>query len=591
MGWTVFYQVIRAHRFDEHELAAVSALERDVNAEPWDSEPFGLAVATRDTPEQVIARGFTKLAMNVDESTDASRICDALTRLQRLVPDACVLASDDFGVIGWDEATGFSIEGGANPPVLDVEGEAEWKSLDELVPPPAPKLKKKLAAALAAHAGGALDDAARHDEAMIVQALELVAKKDGPREAVQGLLRACDADAVARVGLSAYGRIHHGYDARRTLADALRLATDRIALAPLFLAAWSRPKGLYFYSEMDLPHEFAANVAAQPAVTARLIDDMKRAEEERAPEELVSRCAERAAELLARSGQRAAIAHLVGIARRWRRRELPRHVDHYVLHPAIEFLGRWPHPLAAPSLVLALDGSTLLARAHHQALLGVARARPEIARDLVASALDARIRPDAALEAAVLLRDTSLLAVIEPFLAYPDERTRDRAAEAVEATTGTRLPARAVDHDPESLLLHRDLQVRHAALRAIGKRADPALFLALAIAEWIDAGCQKEITRRSYTHPIDWRPWNEMVPREILDARDNKRLEWAIDVAPSVLGEQRMLAAVAPWVGAKLADAVAALGPFRLTLDAAKLEQMVREEAAAWLELGGTEET
>jgi hypothetical protein len=50
-----------------------------------------------------------------------------------------------------------------------------------------------------------------------------------------------------------------------------------------------------------------------------------------------------------------------------------------VVLPALESLGRHPHPSAAPALLLVLHGSVMRTRAEHWAIAGAARARADLA--------------------------------------------------------------------------------------------------------------------------------------------------------------------------------------------------------------------
>jgi hypothetical protein len=584
MGWTIYYQVVRAHRLDERELAAVAALEREVNAEPWDAEAFGLAIATVDTPERIIARGSTKLAMSLDESEDADRICDALTRLQRLVADAEVRATDDLGMLVWDDAEAFALGGrGSARPLVEPEGDAGWKGLRELVPPPGPTLKKKVAAALAAHAADALGEAARRDRQVIQQALELAARRDGPRDAAKALLAACDPDVVARTAFEIYPRIQHGYEAGRALDAALGRVTDPVALAPAFLEMWAHPKGIYYYGDLPLPDAFAAAIASVPEVEARLIADLPPAEAERAPEEIVSRRAARAIELLARSRRPAARRCLVVAIRRWRAAaRVPHHVVHRVLLPAIKHLARWPTVEVAPTLALVVDGSSFHWGADRDALEGLAQVRPELARPLVEAVLAAGLAPHAALAAAATLRDATLLGEVALYLAYPCRSVRRSAEAAVEAITGTRPAPREVvdaDADPEPHVLHRDREVRHRALRALGDRADPATFESLVVAERIDR-LDQQARGFAVTVPIDWRPWKDLLPPEVVEDRRGERYRWARAEAELALGPQQRLDVVAPWWD-EPAAAVAAMGPVRVALDPATRAAAERDELTA----------
>src|SRR4051812_10152746 len=436
MGWSVGYQVIRARGFDAVELAKLAALVRKVNAAPWDAEVFRLAVD--DAPVGgVAASGVIKLAMSA-ESEDGQRICDALTELQQLLPDDQVRAEDDHDTLRWNAANRrFELGAGERRPLLEHGGTG--RSVLELVPPDAPSYPPALAAALASLAGPGLDRRVRSNEAMISKALTALSQPECEAERLSRLLAACDPDAVARVGLKRYPAIAHRHHVVTALGTAFEQATDVAALAPLFLDAWRKPRGTYYYGDFPLRGAFASALAAQPAVRDRLIADLDDVESDRADSDLARRCAERAAMLLGASGDAIAIHRLVAVLRRWRGVKLTFPIRSYVLLPAIEALGRHPQPAAAPSLLLALVGSVGWSNAERFAMIGAARARPDLAAPVIRAALEQGVQLEGALAAAGELGPDAkpLISVIEPYLRYPLMGIRRRASETLGALRGT----------------------------------------------------------------------------------------------------------------------------------------------------------
>lgn len=273
---------------------------------------------------------------------------------------------------------------------------------------PAPQRKKKITAALAALAAGALPDAMRRDEQMIRQAYELLAAcgdQDPAHAELEALVAACDPDAVARAGLSD-ARNHWRSLTVRLLHDVLDRATDVPSLVPPFLKLWRSLKGPHDHMNLTLGNAFQDRIAAQPEVLARLVDDLDAIEHcEHKPSNLDCGRGERAALLLARSRRREALAHLVDILRRNRNLRMPKgldeamepwaarnvHLRDRVLMPAIRALGQQPDRLAAPSMLLAIDGRDIAWGANAWALVGAARGRPDLGAMLVECLPDRRV--------------------------------------------------------------------------------------------------------------------------------------------------------------------------------------------------------
>jgi hypothetical protein len=575
MGWSVGYQVIRERGFDDAQLAQLAALVREINETPWDAEVFRLMIDDA-LVGGVAAWGVIKLAMTA-ESEDGGRICEALTRLQELLPDDQVCAEDDHDTLGWSAAYHrFELGAGERRPLLEHGGAG--RSVLELVPPEAPRYPPALAAALASLAGPGLDRSVRRNEAMISKALTALSQPECEAERLSRLLGACDPDAVARVGLKRYPAIAHRYHAVAALGVAFDNATDVAALAPLFLEAWRKPRGTYYYGDFPLRGAFASALAAQPAVRDRLIADLDDVESDRADSDLTRRCAERAAMLLGASGDPIAIRRLVAVLRRWRGVALTFTIRSYVLLPAIEALGRHPHPAAAPSLLLALVGSVGWSNAERFAMVGAARARPDLAAPVIQAALEQGVQLEGALAAAEELGPGArpLIAMIEPYLQYPVMGIRRRASETLGALRGT---APAIDEtiDPEQFVLHREDEARCDALRAIYRRKDPALLRSLVVGLTIHDALRRQT---DYSTVPFW--WSDLadLPEEVRRAPSDARLAWVRDHADAMFGPQRILAPIAEVLHQPIADIIAAYGSRRLQLDGATQAVLVAEEAA-----------
>ncbi len=582
MGWSVYYQVVRERRLDAGELALVAGLVRDANAQPWDSESFGLAVPAAEQPSGVIARGCTKLSMD-DGSDDGERICDALSKLQALLPSASVRAADDFEELGWNAAQQRFDFGARERRALEKQAhDGDWASVLTLVPPDAPVRPATLDAALAAVAAGTgLDAASRHDDALIGEALQAMSAPEAVTDPLRAVLAACDPDAVARAALARYPEIQHGYHTRSAIHDALRAVTDVAALAPAFVTAWGQPKGTYYYGDLSLPDGFAAALAAESLVQDRLLADLADLDEGRADSDIAQRRSARAAELLAASRTPRARRWMLEMLGRRRGAEASHAVRYHLLLPVLEGLGRYPDPAVAPTLLLALDGSDGCTRADKQAIIGAAQVAPDLALPVLRSLLQRGLGLSGALAAARGLgaRALALADVIEPYLAYPLRWVRLEARDALAALRGTTPAPEAPGPEPESCVLHPDREVRHEALRLLHDRKDTSLFRSLVLAEVIDAELRRVTDYPGL--PFSWWEWKGLLPEDIIQTRPAQRAAWARSEAAAALGPQRILDALAAVQDRPVADVVADYPPQHFHLDQPTHTALLAAEASA----------
>ncbi|MCC6995701.1 MAG: hypothetical protein IT370_13915 [Deltaproteobacteria bacterium] len=573
---------MRERRLDAAELALVASLVRDANAQPWDAESFGLAVPAVEQPSGVIARGCTKLSMD-DGSEDGERICDALSKLQALLPSASVRAADDFEQLGWNAAQQrFDFGARERRALHDDEHPGDWSSVLTLVPADAPVRPATLAAALAAVAAGSgLDAASRHDDVLIGEALEAMSAPEAVTDPLRAVLAACDPDAVARAALARYPEIQHGYHTRSAIHDALRAVTDVPALAAAFVTAWGQPRGTYYYGDLSLPDGFAAAIAAEPLVQDRLLADLADLDQGRADSDLAQRRSARAADLLAASRTPRARRWMIELLARRRGTEASHAVRYHLLLPVIEGLGRHPDPALAPTLLLALHGGDGCTRADKQAILGAAQAAPELTLPVLRSLLERGVALAGALAAArgMGARALALADVIEPYLRYPLRWVRLESRDALAALRGTAPEAEAPGPEPESSVLHPDREVRHEALRQLHDRKDTSLFHSLVIAELIDAELRRVTDFPGL--PFSWWEWKGLLPEAIIQGRPAQRAAWVRSEAAAALGPQRILGPIAAVQERPPAEVAAGYPAQHFHLDPATHAALLAAEARA----------
>lgn len=139
---------------------------------------------------------------------------------------------------------------------------------------------------------------------------------------------------------------------------------------------------------------------------------------------------------------------------------------------------------------------------------------------------------------------------------------------------------RAGVRDVEAQMLARDREVRHDALRAIHDRKDPSLFVALCVAEQIDA----HLRARADDYPglpFSWWDWKGVIPNHVIEMRSAERLAWARGEGASTLPAQRLPPVIAAVADTPPRDVAAAYGSLVIRFDdATRAELLAREEAA-----------
>lgn len=578
MGWTAYYQVVRDRPLDDDELANLAKLVRAEQAEAWDGETFSLAVATSPHPGHIVAKGWQKLPMD-EGSPDPSRLCNALDRLEAAVPGGTVNVSDDFGVFARGP-DGFTLAGGTRRELVDDTGGA-WESVLTLVPvehayPPA------IAAALARLQASGLTDADRTDETLVAAALEQLSTPEVKPEPLKTLLAACDPDTVARTGLAHY-TTYDGYEARAALSSAFGAARDVPALASAFVAAWSKPKGTYFYGDFPLWGEFGIAIARQPAVRDRFIADLDEIESGASDDELARRRCARAAVLLGGSRDPRALRRLADTVKRCRGQSQPHDLRYYLYLPALEGLGAAGDPAWLATGLLALDGSDAASRGEanviEQSLVANAELAAPVVRVLLAGGI--AIRPALSAIERAGTAAASFADAVEPYLQHPLPGIRYQARATMAALRGVERERIDDDElrDPETNMLHADLETRHAAQRKISERKDKSLVLALAIAERVDAHLRAVSGYPGL--PFSWWDWQGVLPKKVIEMRGPEQIAWMRGEGASEIGPQRIPGAVAAIADTPAKDVAATYpSPFIRFDDATRAKLAALEDRA-----------
>ncbi len=527
MGWTAWYQLLRDRKLSDEEKRALGELVRRVNEKPWDSESFGLGLAPDARPDRVLAQGWNKLGMNLDESPDARRLVDALNQALDLVPGAEIRVSDDFKAFGWDAAA-RRVELSAKPtaPLLDVPGSAlvDAVSFAPAIPLPAD---------LAALVGG---DRPITDASVIEKVLAMLEKLDGNdagAKVLEQVLARCDKDKLARAALPRYGTLGRK-PAWRVVQEALNAVSPVEPLVPAFLDIWCRSEGLYWHHDMYLGDAFEERLAADPTVVKRLEQDITSVEGPDELEERLYRRAERAIPLLARRRNDRALAFLLSLVKRARERKMHWQHDFNVRHTALRALAAWGDARCFATFAVELgrmtDGQAII---HPEMTASMVRTDPGRARPIVTKLAEVWALGSRIVEPLAILRDTAGLQRVLPALVGWERTDAIRRLREL----GVTVPA-AQEADPpyESLVLHPSRELRQAALRKIHERKDPKTFYSLVLAEAVDA----ELRARSKDSslPFSWWTWKELLPEKAPQASISAKMGWAQGEGRARLGEQ-----------------------------------------------------
>jgi hypothetical protein len=551
MGWTASYQLLRQTPLSPEEIAALAQLNQDAHAEPWEGEPFTIAIAPNARPDGVLAAGWTKLPNG--ESDDPERLGILLERMVALVSGAELRVIDDYG---W-----FERPGKRAPEWLSIEY-GELIDPARLAPPALPRLPDVAERIAAELAGDSPVVASRQEIEALYRALVVL---DGVSQAVTGALDQKSAveklldrgvpEVVSLVGLECYPELFTHYIARAVLGRALDRVTDFAPLVESFLTAWTEGEGVYYYGDMPLPDRFCDALAVYPEVWQQMRDELKRCEQ--LPEdELQQRRGVRAVEFLVRSRDNTALAAVLELILNWRHKPRSFRFDHGVWSAAHEQLARHGDERAFAALALYLDTMKSFTRSHAAALAGLVRIDARRAAGYVTALAAAEVLLPVVVDLLPQLGDAGAIAQLRRLAAFPCKDLRHRARDGL-ARLGVEAGAPVEQPLPEELLLHHVHDVRERALREVHQRKDPALYLSLVAAAAVDAHLRARTDSPSL--PFTWYGWDDRLPEPVLRMRAEQTLSWAVAHAEELFGAQTILPAIAPVLTAgsrTIADAI-----------------------------------
>lgn len=130
-------------------------------------------------------------------------------------------------------------------------------------------------------------------------------------------------------------------------------------------------------------------------------------------------------------------------------------------------------------------------------------------------------------------------------------------------------------------MLTRDRDVRHDVLRAMHGRKDTSLFVALCIAEQIDA----HLRARADNYPglpFSWWDWKGVIPKSVIEMRGAERLAWARGEGAAMLGEQRLPPVIAAVADRDPREVAGSYGSLTIHFDDATRARLVAREDAAF---------
>ena len=576
MGWTIVYQFVRPDPPTVAELAALGALVRKANADGWDGESFGLAIRREASADGVIAEGMSKLGMSLDESDDAERMVNAINAVLAALPEARVRLFDDYGFFGIDESGRSTLTGDPTEKPIDV-AYGELVALSELVPPVVtlpPTLRKAL------ERMGEHKPEMAHKPTVIAQALTAHATlndDDPQRPQIDALLDSVPLVDRAVVGMCRYGSLAKQNDVRchvLGLVDEVARLGDVGPLVKPFLAAWRKPRGLYYYGDMGLADTTIVRLAEHADVRRQMAADVAESEDADANEEMPFRRAEKAAQFLAASGEPTAIAQLVELVRRYRNADVTWRLRLYTLDAAVEALGKFPHPAALATLIRELPRQ-FGRRAGGAALAGIARLSPERALPLLRRHLDTHSHVSTVATALAAADTAEARAELASLLAhYPLFYVQNAVGHALGVA-----PHQVEIPPPEARLSHLDADVRSWAVHDLVKQGDRSLFVSAVLAKGLNNAIQQR-DKGTQSH-TSWGDWEEDMPEHIRYGSLADQLAWANGEGASVFGPQTILDAVAPVLQHGVAAVAATFPTPRFELSDEEVTALDLEEAAS----------
>jgi hypothetical protein len=441
-----------------------------------------------------------------------------------------------------------------------VEDEGELVAVRDLV---APSVPEPLLGLLSLLARGEAPPPAALDAKLIKLAFKTIKglKYDQPyHQAIQDLLRQVPRDRLIERGFKDLKTILNN-PAIGAFYEALDAVDDLALWVPAFLAAWRKPGGLYWYGDLGFTERTWDRLARDPRVIAVMTADLAAVTLD--ADEMVHRRAERAAGVLARSGDRDALCAVIAMVQRWRLDQLPTHLEYRSRSGAVRALCERGGNAGFATVALELERA---GSAHLRGVLGRGLARLDAGRatPIVMRLLDGSAGHQDLANAAVAIGGADGAAMLARIAALPVARLREW------------LPRLCRDHgiDPpefpsmesdEERLVHVVEDARREALEALIAQRDRSRFVALVWAESLHRALQTR-ERGSSSGP-SWQGWEAIVPATILHTTATKQLGWAAGAGAEILGPQTPIPALAPIMRAGLPGALAnfSTGEFRLS--------------------------
>ncbi len=524
----------------------------------WDGEGFGLAVARETGASGVLAAGMSKLGGGL-EDRDATRMVSAINAALDALPGAELRVSDDFDVFGI-EAGRCSLTG--EPTAELIEDEGDLIAVRDLVTPAVPE---PLAGLLSRHARGERLPPAVLDAKLIKLAFKTIKglTYDHPSyPAIQDLLRQVPRDRLIERGFKDLKSILNN-PAIGVFYEAVEAVDDLAPLVPGFLAAWRKPGGLYWYGDLSFRDRTWDRLARDPRVIAEMTANLAAVTLDAG--EMVHRRAERAAQMLARSGDPDALRTVIAMVRRWRLDRLPSLLEYRSRHGAVRALYEYGGAAGFATVALELERA---GSAHLRGVLGrgLARLDPGRATSIIVRLLDGSAGHSELAHAAVAIGGADGATMLARIATVPVARLREW------------LPRLCRDHgiappdlppmpSDEERLVHVVEDARQEALSALIARRERGQFVALVWAEALHRALQTR-EHGSSSGP-SWTSWDDLLPDKIRHTSAAKQLAWAAGAGAEILGPQTQIPALAPVMRAGLPGALADFptGSFRLTDD------------------------